>query len=140
MRNLKINIYLCAWTKPVSKKFYNHLIDKVSGILDTLRAPWVMEQIRTFIDNYLTSREINSSLDLRYSPFVIFITLRPEIDAAIERSAAARRRAALRREAAQETPTPESPAPEAPTEEGNDIMKNNEGIASVIQMHYLCDT
>ncbi len=56
-----------TWTKPVSKKFYNHLIDKVSGILDTLRAPWVMEQIRTFIDNYLTSREINSSLDL-YNP------------------------------------------------------------------------
>lgn len=87
------------WTLPVSKKFYERFFDKVRGVLDDMRAPWIIDDLRRMIDNYLADREVPVGIDFRYVPFVIFMSLRPEIDAAIERSAAARLRAAARRAA-----------------------------------------
>lgn len=88
-----------ARTLPVSTKFYKRLTDKVLGILKEIHAPQLAEPMIEFIDRYLADREVAPQDNLRYSLFIIFTALRPEIDAAIERSAAARRRAAERREA-----------------------------------------
>lgn len=95
------------WTLPVSKNFYNRLIDKAAVILRDIRAAeGMLEHLRGFIDNYLSTGKVPSPRDVRYSVFLVFTCLRPEIDAAVVRSAGARRRAAERREAKKATPEP----------------------------------
>lgn len=95
------------WTMPVSKNFYNRLLEKAEKILRDIRSvPGMVEHIRRFIDNYLTMGKVPTNRDVRYSIFVVFTCLRPEIDAAMARSAAARRRAAERREAKKATSEP----------------------------------
>lgn len=88
------------WTLPVSKKFYERLIHKILHLLREIHlGAEHVETMHILIYKYLTTRYTPMAREVRYSLFLIFYCLKPEIDAAVERSAAARRRATERREA-----------------------------------------
>ncbi len=88
---------------PVSAKFYKRLIDRISTIIVALSLPdsaQIENETLTLIRHYLTSGNIeNTCADIAR---IIFLTLRAEIDAAIERSRRARAAAARRRQSLQD--------------------------------------
>lgn len=82
---------------PVSKKFYAALTLRIA---DTCRVlpdgATLCDTLITFIGSYILSGKADmDSLSLECQ--IIFTLLRPEIDRAVERSAAARRRAVIRK-------------------------------------------
>lgn len=87
---------------PVSKQFYNKLIQSARRIFSELGcSDDKMEWLTLMIDDYLLSRKTVDRADLSADDmadvYVVFVCLRQEIDKAISRSERARLRAAERR-------------------------------------------
>lgn len=87
---------------PVSKQFYNKLIQSAHRIFSELGcSDDKMEWLTLLIDDYLLSRKTVDRTDLSADDmadvYVVFVCLRQEIDKAISRSERARLRAAERR-------------------------------------------
>lgn len=95
------------WTKPVSKAFYEKLRLRCEQIFEEMRygSGWVMNFMPA-VDRYISTGETPGMCDEGIR--IVFISLRHEIDMALERSAKARKRAAERREGkeAAQTATP----------------------------------
>ncbi|MDE6377254.1 MAG: hypothetical protein K2K72_00750, partial [Duncaniella sp.] len=81
---------------PVSRKFYNALLVRVDGILSTIFAnpsPEYSRLARRMIDSYLRDDLASIPENAIVSEVrIIFLTLKAEIDRAVERSARARAR------------------------------------------------
>lgn len=101
---------------PVSAKYYTRLQLRVRSIIDALSLPdatSVEASVMAYIHHYF-EKGTPEATDHTSLPYVIFLTLRAEIDTAITRSRRARECAARRRALCQSTPTaPEATAPEA---------------------------
>lgn len=87
---------------PVSKQFYNKLIQSARRIFSELGcSDDKMEWLTLLIDDYMLSRKTIDRADLSADDmadvYVVFVCLRQEIDKAISRSERARLRAAERR-------------------------------------------
>ncbi|MDE6378500.1 MAG: hypothetical protein K2K72_07135 [Duncaniella sp.] len=87
---------------PVSRKFYESIRERVRSVVNEVvmcEDTDIIDQIMTYIDDYLKAP--GEDLDFQVRQYneceIIFLTLRGEIDRAIERSRRARTRAASRR-------------------------------------------
>lgn len=92
------NLSKKLWDKPVSQSFYAKLESRVGEIISSLGyvRGW-RDEFMKYIDRYLHTGECPQRRYCEEFVLVIFHSLKGEIDAAIERSAACRRRAAERR-------------------------------------------
>lgn len=87
-----------SWDKPVSQSFYSKLEIRVGEIITSLGyvKGW-RDEFMKYIERYLLTGECPQRRYCEEFVVVIFYSLKGEIDAAVERSAACRRRAAERR-------------------------------------------
>ncbi len=82
-----------TWPYPVSKQFYKKLLQKAELIFrDIGQGPQWVSALIPFIERYFDDRE-RPSPQADLSIRIVFASLRPDIDRAIERSAKARQRA-----------------------------------------------
>lgn len=121
---------------PVSDRFYSRLVERIKAIYTALNKPSsdiLISNLLNDIRDYLLSGAIPSPYLENYR-FVIFVTLKTEIDAAVKRSRrareCARKRAALRATlrpdgdtTAGDTPC-SPPIPDAPAENGEETMSD----------------
>lgn len=90
------------WKRPVSRKFYAYIIERVHSVAslsDGIRDAKVMQ----WIDDYMYKRPV--SVALTEMETVVITLLKPMIDQAVERSCRARQRAHRRKEMKHETVT-----------------------------------
>lgn len=88
-----------VWDKPVSKRYYERLRAKVSGIVHAFGyVRGYTDEMMKCIDRYLANGEVPVRRYCDEEFLILFFALRADIDEAIMRSASARRRAAERRE------------------------------------------
>lgn len=86
------------WDKPVSQSFYQKLIGRVEEIFRSLGyARGWRDEFMKFIDLYLMSGECPQRRYCDEFVLTMFYSLKGEVDAAVRRSASARRRATERR-------------------------------------------
>ena len=96
-------LYPYTSAMPVSAKFYARICERVNSVVSTLMVPNAdrrRDKVLRLIHDYLTDPVASAALLAEYKDNVcnvIFLTLRAELDAAIERSRRARARAAGRR-------------------------------------------
>ena len=96
-------LYPYTSAMPVSAKFYARICERVNSVVSTLMVPNAdrrRDKVLRLIHDYLTDPGASAALLAEYKDnvcTVIFLTLRAELDAAIERSRRARARAAGRR-------------------------------------------
>ena len=96
-------LYPYTSAMPVSAKFYARICERVNSVVSTLMPPNAdrrRDKVLRLIHAYLTDPVASAALLAEYKDNVcnvIFLTLRAELDAAIERSRRARARAAGRR-------------------------------------------
>lgn len=86
------------WDKPVSQSFYQKLVSRVEEIIHALGyARGWRDEFMKLIDLYLKSGECPQRRYCDEFVFAMFYSLKGEVDAAVRRSANARRRAIERR-------------------------------------------
>jgi hypothetical protein len=105
------------WDRPVSKKFYDHIISQIrtaASLSDDINA----DNVIRCLEEYLTHR--TATADFTETETVVFTLLQPLIDQAMRRSDRARQVAARRRASRQSTEgntiQPPSEAPESDTQ------------------------
>ena len=112
-----------AWDKPVSKRYYGKLKEKVSRIVQALGyVRGYTDELMKCIDRYLATKEMPVRRYCDEEFLAIFFTLRYEIDEAIARSASARLRAAerrVRKEAGKEKASVEETKPKGNTSQAD---------------------
>lgn len=95
-----------AVTSPVSQKFYRYMEERIAGACLLLGGKIRHEDVMAVINRYLYAAELPDS-GISTEILLIFTLLRPEIDKAMARTAAARARAAARRrKTGTKTPVP----------------------------------
>ena len=106
---------------PVSVRFYRRLSTRVNEIISTLHtagSSLSAGDVMKLVDSYLQGDKIESPAELNHlDGYIIFLTLKAEIDTAIARSQRARQSAALRRSSVNTTsaiPSVTAAAPSAP--------------------------
>lgn len=105
------------WDRPVSKKFYDHIISQIrtaASLSDDINA----DNVIRCLEEYRTHR--TATADFTETETVVFTLLQPLIDQAMRRSDRARQVAARRRASRQSTEgntiQPPSQAPESDTQ------------------------
>ena len=106
---------------PVSVRFYRRLSTRVNEIISTLHtagSSLSAGDVMKLVDSYLQGDNIESPAELNHlDGYIIFLTLKAEIDTAIARSQRARQSAALRRSSVNTTsaiPSVTAGTPSAP--------------------------
>lgn len=95
-----------AVTSPVSQKFYRYMEERIAGACLLLGGKIRHEDVMAVINRYLYAAELPGT-GIPTEILLIFTLLRPEIDKAMARTAAARARAAARgRKSGTKTPIP----------------------------------
>lgn len=84
-----------AVTSPVSQKFYRYMEERIAGACLLLGGKIRHEDVMAVINRYLYAAELPGT-GIPTEILLIFTLLRPEIDKAMARTAAARARAAAR--------------------------------------------
>lgn len=105
------------WNRPVSKKFYDHIISQIRTAA-SLSSDINADNVIRCLEEYLTHR--TATADFTETESVVFTLLQPLIDQAIRRSDRARQAAARRRATRQPTEEntvqPPSASPESDTQ------------------------
>lgn len=105
------------WDRPVSKKFYDHIISQIRTTA-SLSSDINADNVIRCLEEYLTHR--TATADFTETESVVFTLLQPLIDQAMRRSDRARQVAARRRASRQSTEgntiQPPSEAPESDTQ------------------------
>lgn len=95
-----------AVARPVSQKFYRYMEERITGACLLLGGKIRHEDVLAVINRYLYAAELPGT-GIPTEILLIFTLLRPEIDKAMARTAAARARAAARRrKSGTKTPVP----------------------------------
>lgn len=86
------------WDMPVSRKFYTGLQQRVSSLHWNTDMPITsLGIVLDYMENYVMTRHSPDRYTADHYAYIVFIIIRPEIDAALRRSEACRERAAERR-------------------------------------------
>ena len=86
------------WDMPVSRKFYTKLQQRVSSLHWNTDMPLTsLAILLNYMEDYVMTRHAPDRYSADHYAFLIFVTIRPEIDDALRRSEACRERAAERR-------------------------------------------
>lgn len=107
-------LYPYTSAMPVSAKFYARICERVNSVVSVLMVPNAdrrRDKVLRLIHDYLTNPVASAALLAEYKDNVcnvIFLTLRAELDAAVERSRRARARAAGRRALGQSEEKPDA--------------------------------
>ncbi len=105
------------WNRPVSKKFYDHIISQIHTAA-SLSSDINADNVIRCLEEYLTHR--TATADFTETETVVFTLLQPLIDQAMRRSDRARQVAARRRASRQSTEgntiQPPSESPESDTQ------------------------
>ena len=86
------------WDMPVSRKFYTKLQQRVSSLHWNTDMPLTsLAILLDYMETYVMTRRAPDRYSADHYAYLIFVTIRPEIDDALRRSEACRERAAERR-------------------------------------------
>lgn len=86
------------WDMPVSRKFYTKLQQRVSSLHWNTDMPLTsLAILLDYMETYVMTRRAPDRYTADHYAYLIFVTIRPEIDDALRRSEACRERAAERR-------------------------------------------
>lgn len=86
------------WDMPVSRKFYTKLQQRVSSLHWNTDMPLSsLAILLDYMETYVMTRRTPDRYSADHYAYLIFVTIRPEIDDALRRSEACRERAAERR-------------------------------------------
>ncbi len=86
------------WDMPVSRKFYTGLQQRVSSLHWNTDMPITsLGIVLDYMENYVMTRRSPDRYTADHYAYIVFIIIRPEIDAALRRSEVCRERAAERR-------------------------------------------
>lgn len=86
------------WDMPVSRKFYTKLQQRVSSLHWNTDMPLSsLAILLDYMETYVMTRRAPDRYSADHYAYLIFVTIRPEIDDALRRSEACRERAAERR-------------------------------------------
>lgn len=86
------------WDMPVSRKFYTKLQQRVSSLHWNTDMPLTsLAILLNYMEDYVMTRRAPDRYSADHYAYLIFVTIRPEIDDALRRSEACRERAAERR-------------------------------------------
>lgn len=86
------------WDMPVSRKFYTKLQQRVSSLHWNTDMPLPsLAILLDYMEDYVMTRRAPDRYSADHYAYLIFVTIRPEIDDALRRSEACRERAAERR-------------------------------------------
>lgn len=86
------------WDMPVSRKFYTKLQQRVSSLHWNTDMPLTsLAILLDYMEDYVMTRRAPDRYSADHYAYLIFVTIRPEIDDALRRSEACRERAAERR-------------------------------------------
>lgn len=86
------------WDMPVSRKFYTKLQQRVSSLHWNTDMPLTsLAILLDYMETYVMTRHAPNRYSADHYAYLIFVTIRPEIDDALRRSEACRERAAERR-------------------------------------------
>lgn len=86
------------WDMPVSRKFYTGLQQRVSSLHWNTDMPITsLGIVLDYMENYVMTRRCPDRYTADHYAYIVFIIIRPEIDAALRRSEVCRERAAERR-------------------------------------------
>ena len=86
------------WDMPVSRKFYTGLQQRVSSLHWNTDMPITsLGIVLDYMENYVLMRRSPDRYTADHYAYIVFIIIRPEIDAALRRSEVCRERAAERR-------------------------------------------
>lgn len=106
---------------PVSKKFYAGIMDRISEACAMLGADAEMREAITMAVREFITHGASPDGDADQCVKLAFALLRPEIEKAIERSAAARRRALIRRKTVSRQTTKNKPVVVMPQNDDPDV-------------------
>lgn len=86
------------WDMPISRKFYTGLQQRVSSLHWNTDMPITsLGIVLDYMENYVMTRRSPDRYTADHYAYIVFIIIRPEIDAALRRSEVCRERAAERR-------------------------------------------